>query len=119
MATEPPVHGPTAGTDREYFEGELFVERLTADVIEVVRERVGRSSSFDELVVRECEIDSLWSLADIAVANAQRSTAPHSPRTTDAERLRALLGEAHDLVAIGRTDDAVRLLGEAARCAPT
>lgn len=48
------------------------VENLLPATIGAVAARTARSSTFVELVYRECEINALWSLADIGLRAAGR-----------------------------------------------
>lgn len=86
-------------------EDDPIVSDLRPETIEGVANRLLTSDTFEKLVYRECEIDALWSLADIAVDMlALRETGNRVkawqvlPEGSDRDlvMLRALLEEAHD-----------------------
>lgn len=92
------------------------VEDLRPETIDAVADRTARSSGFSELVYRECEINALWSLADIALTAAFRrsggGTAAHPPSRL--ARLRELFEEAYRLLACARNAEASQVLARAA-----
>lgn len=100
------------------------IEDLLPETIEGVAKRLLVSSTFEELVYRECELDALWTLCDIALEMVALRESGHYERpwqgipTGDASNLvtlRAMFEEAHEFAADARTEDAARVLRDAAR----
>lgn len=92
--------------------------------MEAVASRLLVSDTFEKLVYRECELDALWSLADIAVEmmtlkETGNRIAAWQPVSDNGERnlvmLRALLEKAHDLTVAARPIEAAEVLREAAQ----
>ncbi|MBO0748183.1 MAG: hypothetical protein J2O47_07525 [Acidimicrobiaceae bacterium] len=82
------------------------------------------STTFEELVYRESEMDALFTLADIAVREKEREraeTPPARPDPTAAEErlraLRALIFRAHDLSHDDQNTEAAAILRSAAELA--
>jgi hypothetical protein len=97
------------------------VDDLQPQTIEAVADRTARSAGFAELVYRECEINALWSLADIALTAASRRAAAavgdqdeSLRRRTWLARLRELFEEAYRLLARSRCQEASQVLTRAA-----
>jgi hypothetical protein len=105
-------------------EDDPIVDDLLPETIEGVASRLLVSDSFEKLVYRECELDALWTLADIAIEMiALRETGhrikawqavPEGSETT-LVKLRSLLEQAHDLTTIAQPIQAAEVLREAAR----
>lgn len=100
------------------------VDDLRPETIEGVAARLVDSFSFEELVYRECELDALWTLCDIALEMATlRSRGQHTGRweavPVDDEanlvRLRSMFEQAHEFAVGARTHEAAEILREAAR----
>lgn len=94
------------------------VENLLSETIDAVAARVLVSSGFTELVYRECEINALWSLADIALSASLRRTSGSAPNgrldRSALERLRELFEQAYRLLVRERTGEASAVLSRAA-----
>lgn len=91
---------------------------------EAIADRLVKSSTFEELVYRESEMDALFTLADIAVKDEERARAETLPASTDPtsvevrlRALRSLIFEAHDLSHDDRNTEAARVLRDAAELA--
>ena len=105
-------------------EDDPIVSDLLPETIEGVADRLLTSDTFEKRVYRECELDALWSLADIAIEmTALRETGVRIKAwqaiPEGGERnlvmLRALLERAHDLTVLARPLAAAEVLREAAR----
>lgn len=96
------------------------VDDLQPETITAVAERIARSEGFSELVYRECEINALWSLADIGISGSEHRSlgswvvggAPLSRALLF--RLRERFEEAYELLVDSATAEASRVLEEAA-----
>jgi len=102
------------------------IEDLSPATIEGVATRLALSTTFAELVSRECELDALWTLCDIELSyNHGGSAATQTPRSQAAgDRdtllgLRALIGEALSALAASNLDETTRLVLEASSLAGT
>jgi hypothetical protein len=91
---------------------------------EGVADRLLVSTTFEELVYRESEMDALFTLADIAVKEEERARAETLPAGTgpSAEEehlwaLRTLVFRAHDLSHDDRNEEAAAVLRSAAELA--
>ena len=100
------------------------IEDLSPATIEGVATRLAHSSTFAELVSRECELDALWTLADIAIEMTALRETGHRIKAwqavpegseTNLVKLRSLLERAHDLTTIAQPIQAAEVLREAAR----
>jgi hypothetical protein len=103
---------------------EPVIEDLSPSTIEGVATRLANSTTFTELVSRECELDALWTLCDIALshmpAGPAATQAPSSPEVSERDTLlglRTLLGEAVSALSGSHHDDATRLVLEASTLA--
>jgi hypothetical protein len=71
------------------------VEAVSDLVIQTLIDRIQRSTTFEQFIYRENELDELWRLLDIAL----RAGEPiGSRKTPELERLRDAVHRAHDLV---------------------
>jgi len=95
--------------------GEPVVEDLSPATIEGVAARLAHSTTFTELVSRECELDALWTLCDIALSHALAGS-ESSDRDT-LLGLRTLIGEALSALSGSNRDEATRLALEASALA--
>lgn len=100
------------------------IEDLLPVTIEGVAARLLQSSTFEELVYRESEMDALFTLVDIAIKTARHGNQigpPPEPTaliaSPDLYRLRDLIFEAHDLTHEDQVEKAASLLREAAEIA--
>jgi hypothetical protein len=91
------------------------IEDLSPATIEGVATRLALSSSFAELVSRECELDALWTLCDIELSYRHGGSAAGDGATLLA--LRALIGEALSALAASNLDETARLVLEASSLA--
>jgi hypothetical protein len=109
-------------------EGEREEPWAVADLrpasFEAIADRLLVSTTFEELVYRESEMDALFTLADIAVKEEERARAETLPVGADpsaAEQhlrsLRTLIFEAHDLSHDDQNEEAARILRMAAELA--
>jgi hypothetical protein len=100
---------------------ESVIEDLSPATIEGVATRLASSTSFTELVSRECELDELWTLCDLALNRLQAGTlAPSSGKVDERDTLlgiRTLLGEAVSALSGSHHDDVTRLVREASALA--
>jgi hypothetical protein len=105
-------------------EDDPIVDDLLPETIEGVASRLLVSDSFEKLVYRECELDALWTLADIAIEMAALRETGHRIKAwqavpegseTNLVKLRSLLERAHDLTTIAQPIQAAEVLREAAR----
>jgi hypothetical protein len=72
-------------------------------------ERLERSSTFQQLIAREIELDELWRRVDTGLkATADRAAARATRRTLEA--MFGLVWEAHDLAGEGRPSEAAARL---------
>ena len=104
-------------------EDDPLIEDLLPETIEGVAARLLVSDSFEELVYRECELDALWTLADIAISVIAHRETGHVPKAwrdfpegsgETLERLRSLLEQAHELAVDAKTAEAATILHAAA-----
>ena len=101
------------------------IDDLQPETIEGVAERVAEAEGFAELVYRECEINALWSLADIGLSGAEsRSKASWNVGGTQLSRsllarLRDRFEEAYALLADSSLSEASRVLADAAALSST
>jgi hypothetical protein len=96
-----------------------IIEDFSPATIEGVATRLANSTSFTELVSRECELDALWTLCDIALSQSTTRTSS-SAEGGDREALlgiRTLLGEAVSALSGSHHDEATRLMHEASALA--
>lgn len=73
------------------------VDDLSQITMRALVDRLQRSTTAEQLIYRETELDEMWRLADIALAEAERN------RGADRERLRRIkdaVMRAHDLVGV-------------------
>jgi hypothetical protein len=128
---------PDAGDDKEPFgresqtETESFdlnadptIEDLAPATFQAVATRLANSASFTELISRECELDALWTLCDIALdytsigsATVHSGGALQSRNRETLTMLRTLIGEAITALGGSDHDSATRLVHEAAELA--
>lgn len=101
-------------------ESDPAVDDLHPKTIGAVAERTARSEGFSELVYRECEINALWSMADIGLSGASRRSSG-SWRVGGSQlsgslltRLRERFEEAYRLLADSRPFEASQVLADAA-----
>lgn len=101
------------------------VDDLRPETIEGVAERTAESRGFTELVYRECEINALWSLADIGLSGSEHRSSG-SWTVGGAQLSRSLLArlrdrfeEAYRLLADSATAEASRVLVDAAALSST
>jgi hypothetical protein len=102
------------------------IEDLSPATIEGVATRLAHSSTFAELVSRECELDALWTLCDIELSyrhgGSSTDQSPQSQATDDRETLlgvRTLIGEALSALSASDLDETTRLVLEASALAGT
>jgi hypothetical protein len=104
-------------------EDDPIIEDLLPETIEGVAARLLLSDTFEELVYRECELDALWTLADIAISVIAHRETGHVPEAWQSfpegsgetlVRLRSLLEQAHELAVDGGTTEAAAILHAAA-----
>jgi hypothetical protein len=102
------------------------IEDLSPATIEGVAARLAHSTTFAELVSRECELDALWTLCDIELSyNHGRSAAIQASGSQAADDqgtllgIRALVGEALSALAASNLDETTRLVLEASSLAGT
>jgi hypothetical protein len=101
------------------------VDDLQPETIEGVATRTAESRGFAELVYRECEINALWSLADIGLSGAaHRATGSWKVGRSQLSqsllaRLRDRFEEAYLLLADSSTSEASRVLVDAAALSST
>jgi hypothetical protein len=128
MATNPSDDGTSEAHLETTIEApdleEPIIEDFSPATIEGVAKRLAHSATFTELVSRECELDALWTLCDIALNHMPAGSAatpnPSSPEVSDRETLlglRTLIGEAVSALSGSHLDDASRLVLEAATLA--
>lgn len=105
-------------------EDDPIIDDLLPETIEGVAARLMVSDSFEKLVYRECELDALWSLADIAIEMTALRETGHRikawqvlPEGSEMNlvMLRSLLERAHVLTVIAEPVQAAEVLHEAAR----
>jgi hypothetical protein len=105
-------------------EDDPIIQDLLPETIEGVAARLLVSDSFEELVYRECELDALWTLADIAIGVTAAQQTGHMVKAwqdlpagseTDLVMVRALFEQAHELAVDAQTHEAAAALHEAAR----
>ena len=89
----------------------LPVENFSDLTIQMLADRMQRSTTFEHFVYRESEMDELWRLLDIAV----RSGDPDGLRDEEKLRsMRSIVHKAHDLVGMdGKPKEAAEVLREA------
>lgn len=101
------------------------VDDLRPETIEAVAARTAGSKGFSELVYRECEINALWSLADIGLSGAMARgaaswTVGGSPLSRSLlARLRERFEEAYRLLADLAPAEAAAVLADAAALSAT
>jgi len=103
-------------------EQDPIIEDLSPATITGVATRLASSTTFTELISRECELDALWTLCDIALdytasnrdvsSDEQRHHIANERATL--EGLRTLIGEAISSLGSSNNDEAARLVHEAA-----
>ena len=103
-------------------EQDPLIEDLLPATITGVATRLASSTTFTELVSRECELDALWTLCDIALdyTGSDREVSSDEQRHQIAseratlEGLRTLIGQAISSLASSNNDESARLVHEAA-----
>jgi hypothetical protein len=100
------------------------IEDLSPATIEAVATRLAHSTTFAELVSRECELDALWTLCDIELSYSNgRSAAIQTSGSQAADdrdtllRIRALVGEALSALAASNLEETTRIVLEASSLA--
>jgi hypothetical protein len=91
------------------------IEDLSPATFEGLAERLAHSSSFAELVSRECELDALWTLCDIELSYNHGGPGDRDTLLG----LRALIGEALSALAASNLDETARLVLAASSLAGT
>jgi hypothetical protein len=86
------------------------IEELSCESLEATAQRLVSARSFEQFVYRECEMDALFSLADIAIASLGAKDASADTLA----QVRALIFEAHDLSHDEEMAEAAVLLRRAA-----
>jgi hypothetical protein len=102
------------------------IEDLSPATIQGVATRLALSTTFAELVSRECELDALWTLCDIELSYSHGRSAATSASGSQAADdratllgLRTLIGEALSALATSNLDETTRLVLEASSLAGT
>jgi len=102
------------------------IEDLSPATIEAVATRLAHSTTFAELVSRECELDALWTLCDIELSYSNgRSAAIQTSGSQAADdrdtllRIRGLVGEALSALAASNLEETTRIVLEASSLAGT
>jgi TPP-dependent pyruvate/acetoin dehydrogenase alpha subunit len=72
------------------------IDDFAPQTLRALSERIRRSTSEEQLVYREAEIDEIWRLIDIALDLARRELRSHD--VARLERLKAITWEVHDLI---------------------
>lgn len=101
------------------------IEDLSAETIMAVADRLEASASFTDLVSRECELDALWTLCDVALDYAASDTGDGVGglgELTGADRMnleevRSLIGQVIGLVGSSQLAKAAAMLRQAAALA--
>ena len=73
------------------------VDDYSQITVRAMIERLQRSTSPEQLIYRETELDEMWRLADVALAEAERSRSPDCERLA---RIKDAIVQAHDLVGV-------------------
>jgi hypothetical protein len=88
------------------------VSDFTPATLQALAVRLERSSTFQEFIAREIELDELWRRVETGVkAAAEDPSAKQTRRTLEA--MFGLVWQAHDLAGDGRTTEAAARLREA------
>lgn len=92
------------------------IRDFSNETLLALAERLESSQTFQELILREVELDEIYRRVDSAARDAEEETDPGSAHTL--QRVRALVFEAHDLASAGRPLDAARRLRAAMSLEP-
>jgi hypothetical protein len=95
---------------------ELNLEELSAENIDLVRDRVAAAANFEEQIEVESYLDTLWSMADSACHAASGRAVQGRVSRKTLEDVRGFLQEAHDSAAVDQTERALAALGRASDC---
>jgi hypothetical protein len=99
-----------------------IIEDLAPTTITAVADRIETSKSFTEMISRECELDALWTLCDVALDYTSSSAGDgvgglgelHSEDRANLEQVRTLIGEAITVLGAAQNAEASVLLRQAA-----
>src|SRR5487761_2568697 len=104
---------------------DIEIEDLSAETIGVVADRLEASQSFTDLISRECELNALWTLCDVALDYTASTTgdgvgglgALTSLDRANLEALRSLIGQVVGLLGSSPLKQAGEILRQAANLA--
>lgn len=102
-----------------------IIEDLAPTTITAVADRIETSKSFTEMISRECELDALWTLCDVALDYTSSSAGDgvgglgglgelHSEDRANLEQVRTVIGEAITVLGAAQNAEASVLLRQAA-----
>lgn len=98
------------------------IEDLSPETIGAVADRLETSKTFTDLISRECELDALWTLCDVALDYSASETGDGigglgeltSADRENLEQVRSLIGQAISLMGASELGGAGSLLRQAA-----
>ena len=101
------------------------IEDLAPSTISAVADRIETSKSFTEMISRECELDALWTLCDVALDYTSSSAGDgvgglgelDSDDRANLEQVRSLIGEAITVLGAAQNAAASAILRQAATLA--
>ena len=101
------------------------IEDLAPSTISAVADRIETSKSFTEMISRECELDALWTLCDVALDYTASSAGDgvgglgelDSDDRANLEQVRSLIGEAITVLGAAQNAAASAILRQAATLA--
>ena len=85
------------------------IEDFSNETLLGLAQRLEQSESFEQLILREMELDEIWRRVDTAMTNEQNAGLD----VAGLERVRKLVFEAHDLAADGNPREAANRLRQA------
>ena len=103
------------------------IEDLAPATFTATADRIETSTGFTEMISRECELDALWTLCDVALDYSSSSAGDgvgglgelDADDRANLEQVRALIGEAITVLGAAQNSQAAALLRQAAVLAAT
>ena len=93
-------------------DGVCDIADCSAETVRAAIERLLASSTPEQLVYRECELDEIWRIIDLEIASLEAAGGPASG-LAELMRRRDIVMQAHDLVGVNADPaTAARRLGE-------
>ena len=84
----------------------LAIMDFSNDTLLGIAERLESSTTFEDLIHREIELDQVWSRVDTVIGNLRAARPVNHDHLAAVEKMAALVYEAHDLAAEGQNTEA-------------